>query len=125
MQNQSIKNRRKLSSSRKLEKIDVKKSFTIITFLAVFSIPFYPNVLSISKNSASASWSDINLDFDYSIDSEISDFWDSDFISPVSLLSDDRETRSKNNIAIYIVKDSSCAFYSLSSKKLNIKINFF
>jgi len=69
--------------------------------VAVFSIPFYPNVLSIQKDNAFAAWTDINLDFDYSIDSEISDLWDSSFISPASLLSDDRWSRSKSNIAKY------------------------
>lgn len=96
-------NRKARLSKRWKTEFNIKKVFTILTFIAVFSIPFYPNALSIQKNSALASWTDINLDFDYSIDSEISNLWDSNFINPSSLLSDNREDNSKNSISKYRV----------------------
>jgi len=94
---------RKARLSLRWKTINAKKVLSILTFMAVFSIPFYPNVLSIQKDNAFAAWTDIDLDFDYSIDSEISDLWDSNFISPTSLLSDDRWSKIKSNISKYKV----------------------
>ena len=107
--------RRRVKKSSTTKTVNIKRVFTLLTFLSIVTLPFYPNALSIDNN-ALAAWGNINFDYD----NQWEYLYESDnFISPTSLLSDDRDDKSKANITIYTIVE----WDTIKSLAKNFKIS--